>query len=385
MRLNGTLTPCSALLEAENSIDWHSIWSWCPTYNRLNDRYWYAAGMVRHAITSYDLAGHIHSFHHGVFAALWGFVFGIIGSPFQLFFVSDKWARKAGSFGCLFGLVLSLLYFVKDILVAVLVFLDRVIIGITNGCFGKDFDYVLDPSWKASVHQTPLIASEMEAFLTQGIPKARRAELLMALDMVVGARKVFENAGPVLPKDHRHFVVVKLPDLLNVIGTPDTKTKLRLSDADVEVVKGRLNQIPDVLPDLYHHSSRRLISDKMGASRILQRISEESKSLLSEDGKEGEKSTPEAKTAAVEAMTSYQARLNELVQRLTPAYREGKPEESEVSFSLFIQALQPVCGRKCLQANLPNVQRMSYRNSSLGESIEKANNDAFDDFSEYLT
>jgi hypothetical protein len=365
----------TALLEAENGIDWHSLKNWlCPTFDRLSDKYWYASGMCRHAITSYDLAGHIQTFHHGFFAAFWGLIFGMISAPFQLFFVSDKWARKAGSFGCLFGLLLSALYTVKDILVSVLVFFDRIIIGITNGCFRKDFDYVLDPSWKAQVHQTPLIASELEAFLTQGIPKARKADLVEALDCVVAARKVFENAHPCLPRDHRHFVVVKLPDLIKVIGTDDSKLKLRLNDEDVDLLRDRLLTIPKRSLGIHQESSRRLLADKMGASRILQRIQDESRSLLSE-------TEPEVKKAQAEAFTSYQARLNSIVQKLTPSYHQGGPEETDVSFSLFLQALQPVCGRRILQAvTVPAF----FSPSSVHLSPLNENRDE-DDFSEYLT
>jgi hypothetical protein len=33
----------AALLEAENNIDWYSIWNWFPTWNKMDDRYWYVS------------------------------------------------------------------------------------------------------------------------------------------------------------------------------------------------------------------------------------------------------------------------------------------------------------------------------------------------------
>lgn len=330
--------------------------------------------MSRHAVTTYDLAGHIESFHHGIFAALWGLFAGLISAPFQLFFVSDKWARRAGTFGFLFGTVLAALYVLRDILVAVLVFFDRIIIGVTNGCFRKDLDYVLDPSWKAQVHQTPLLASELEASLTQGIPKARKADLVAALDCVVAARKVFENAHPHLPKDHRHYVVVGLPSLIEVIGTDDSKIKLGLHDHDVDLICDRLKMIPDRSLDEYQQSSRRLVADKMGASRILQRIQDES--LLSE-------AESDVKSAQAEAFKSYQARLTAIVQKLAPSYHlQGSPEEAEVSFSLFLQALQPVCGRRILHS-VPVPAFFSPASSVHLSPLNEMKDEG--DFSEYLT
>jgi hypothetical protein len=293
-----------------------------------------------------------------------------------MFFVSDKWARKAGSFGFLFGLVLGALYLVRDILVALLVFFDRIIIGITNGCFRKDFDYVLDPSWKAQVHQTPLLASEMEAFLTQGIPKARKADLKAALDCVVAARKVFESAHPFLPRDHRHYVVVTLPNLINVIGADDTKIKLGINDKDVDDIRERLEMIPDSLSiDVFQQSSRRLVADKIGANRILQRIQDHSRSLLSE-------TESDVKNAQAEAFRSYQARLSAIVQKLMPSYLQGSPEDTEVSFSLFLQALQPVCGRRIVQSICVPAFFSPSSSVHISPSLEKKDED---DFSEYLT
>jgi hypothetical protein len=273
-----------------------------------------------------------------------------------------------------FGIVLAALYVLRDILVAVLVFFDRIIIGVTNGCLRKDLDYVLDPSWKAQVHQTPLLASELEAFLTQGIPKARKADLVATLDCVVAARKVFENAMPYLPRDHRHYVVVKLPSLIDVIGTDDSKIKLGLNDHDVGLIRDRLKMIPDRSLGEYQQSSRRLVADKMGANRILQRIRDAS--LLSE-------TESDAKSTQADAFTSYQARLNAIVQKLTPSYHlQDSPDEAEVSFSLFLQALQPVCGRRIVHS-VPVPAFFSPTSSIHLSPLNEKKDEA--DFSEYLT
>lgn len=404
----------AAVLEGEHQLNWNSLWNWLPAcWNKVEDHQWYAAGIKRHAVTSFSLCGRIKTVQHGIFAGFWALIYGIVSAIFQPYVVSDKYARHSGSFGCLFGLIFSVYFILKELVVAVLVFFDRIIVGITNGIFGMDYDYVLDPSWKAQVHPTPLIEAEMEATLKQGVPKARRRELMLAMDFVVGARVVFHRAKPRFPKDHSHFHVVKLTDLLEAMESLDARMRLRLTDEECKKIEDELRKIADIPPMSYRrkvrnsfmieHLRRRSltriqenknhdsgISDiTMSAMDLRSSLGELESGLVDVDLKEGD-STPVSGSAEKPALASEKStdtifknffgkitgqsqgsdltrsrELNdddsdhtgggetsiykELMKAIRPLSYAGRPEDTEVSFSLFIQALQSVVGQKVLE------------------------------------
>lgn len=269
---------------------------------------------------------------------------------FEFYFVSDRWARKKGAFGCLFGLAFSFFYTLYDFLMGLVVFFDRLFLGCANGWCCLDYDYVLDPSWKTAVYPTTVVASEVEAFLTQGIPKARKAELGQALDFTVRARMVYERAKPSLSDGHRHFVSVGMMEILAVLRQPATKKALGFGDSDVDEVRRRLQEIADAIPAGVQHSLVRQRADSVGAQRLL-----ESAEFAVVDGTEEPSSNSDSQRAA------YRRRLREKVARRVPS--NGKPGKATVSFSSFLQALQPVYRRLCIQEN--SVTRQTYRRSVL--------------------
>ena len=145
--------------------------------------------------------------------AFGGFFRGVFSATLQFFYQSDRFARSGGALGCLFGLVISAFFIIAEAIKAVLVFFDRLAVGVSNGLFGKDYDYLIDPSWKAQVFKHSIIEAEVEQHMRQGIPKARRRELLKAFDFVVNARLLFDSTNPRLPSDHKHFKVAKVTKL----------------------------------------------------------------------------------------------------------------------------------------------------------------------------
>lgn len=151
---------------------------------------------------------------HGVFMAFIGLFWGLVTAPLQVYYLSDQFARSAGAFGCLFGLVLSAFFVAIHAIKAVLVFFDRLAVGIANGIFRKNYDYLIDPSWKAQVFSHGTIEAEVEQYLLQGIPKARRRELTIAFDYVSIAQSIFNSTKPRVPSDHGHFVVAKVSKLI---------------------------------------------------------------------------------------------------------------------------------------------------------------------------
>ena len=387
----------AALLEAENHLDWQSLSArLCPTLNRLSDRYWYAAGMARHAVVTHDLTGHVKSCHHGLFAGIWGLVSGLFSSLFQLYFVSDRFARSAGSFGCVFGLILSLFYMLKEMIVAVLVFFDRILVGITNGWFKRDDDYIINPSWKATVHQTKLIESEVETYLIQGIPKARRKELLRALEMVVDARIVFEMARPQMPAEHRHYVVAKLADILKQLETKEARIKLKLTRFDLEKTVERLQSLCRIPPlDLVvearggygslkipgHDGMSEVSLDDYLENEADNEVAKEEAHLLREDS-----ANPTSLFKSDGESKFIPSKVHEILRHGTHrllASWSRKPEETDVSFSMFLYALQPVLAKRALgetrftRSSVIVSMRHSTRN-------QNDLNRQSDDYSEYL-
>jgi hypothetical protein len=126
-------TEMAALLEMESTFDWTSPCSWFPTMNKLNHRYWYSAGIRRHPVTVFNLSGNIDNIRDGCFAGFWGLIVGILSSVLEFFYTADRFARSAGAFGCLFGLLISIYYVALGVITAVITFFDRIALGISNG------------------------------------------------------------------------------------------------------------------------------------------------------------------------------------------------------------------------------------------------------------
>ena len=348
----------AALLESEKIIkwiDWLHFWEWIPTWNKLNDRYWYTAGMRRHKIVSHNLTGHVKSFHHGLFSAIFGFLYGLISAAWRIHSVPDHWARRAGAFGCLFGIILAGFYLIMDFMLAFLVFFDRLFVGMANGWFGKDYDFIIDVSWKTEVHQTPFIEVEMENFIVQGIPRARRLELLRACHIVKEARIIFEEAKPTFPKEHMHFLVVRLSTLLTSVETTENKSKLGLNRKQMDEVRRNLNQRATFAPASFRRSKR---------EEMIQSLREESKRY-------GENLNAATTTSDHGILNRLQA-MKENMRQMLVSYT-SEPEETMISFSDFVHALQPVCSRQCISGPLRSAR------PAFGRSIAKD-----DVYTEYL-
>lgn len=218
-------------------------------------------------------------------------IYRLFKGLFQVYIQPDRFSRSFGAFGCLFGLLIFLFYTVRDFFLAILVFFDRIFVGIANGCCCRDFDYLLDSSWKTNVHDHNIVKDEVESFIRMGIPKARHHELLNALDMVVSARMIFQAAHPDRrPRKRRHFVVVSLPTLVERFMETKNLKRLNLTQEQAKIVVRRLK-------------------------------------LLATTG------TPPPRTIYDQAILKSQS-LVEVVK-------------AEVSFSLFLRALQGVLAPRC--------------------------------------
>lgn len=380
LRSNGikVSSEAAALLELDNKFDLKSIFRWCPTKKLISARQIWALDMRRHSVTTYRLSGHIDSFFHGLFAAFGGLIFGVFRSALQVYWKADQWARSNGAFGCLFGLFISAFYIVAVALLTILIFFDRLGVGIANGCFGKHFNYLFDPSWKAKVHNTSLIMAEKEKFLTHGIPKARRSELHEAMKMVVKARVLFQECNPYYPGMHQHYVVVKLTVLTKTLRSDESQKKLRLQPEEIDTVIRRLDKnslpTPQSVRRLTFFQCQQASSDAIIECPVPQTIiedEEEAPDVFIESHRTSSFGASLSKRPKTEKAPSS-GFLSDIMNPLNFLKKKGA-EETEISFSQFIQALQAVSKDK--------YQHVSRRRGGFSSNLDS---DRLEDFSEYF-
>ena len=398
----------AAMLENDRKIALKTVWNWIPTKSSFTDRYWYSNEMRRHAWVRHGLTGRIKHFYQGFFAAITGVIVGFFSSLMQIYYVSDQYARLSGAFGCIFGVIMSVFYLLYYLLLAILTFFDRLLVGITNGFFGADYDYLINPTWETKVHQTPFLEAEKESFRVQGIPKARKDELQRALEVVVNARIIFESAKPSYPDEHRHFLVVRLDNLIKKLHTKESKQRMRMSTREVEALVERLEHllhIPTVaerratlfpglkaLQRTFFQLTTSAIKEEVGGE-------EESKDFTASAHSHGEASQSEkrdssgdpelkrpvlSESKSVGSTSSKPSRVTTLVSSAVGS-RRRMSEDVGISFSLFIRCLSMVCAEsvKCQSRRL---RRRSLMRSSLMVSGRKWSEDMsnLEDFSTYL-
>ena len=323
-----------------------------PMRNRQRSSFWYTGRFRRHAVCRHNVAGHIQTLHHGCFAGVLGLILGALDAPQQFFYQPDDFARSYGCFGCVFGMVIAVFVAVLYLLSAALVFLDRLAMGVANGILGRDVGFVLDPRSQAMVYPHPIVDSELEALVKQGIPKARRDELRKALDVVVIARVVFEEADPHF-HEHRHFPVVKLADLKKVINSSQWADRLNFKQHEVTEVARILDEIVGTPPPQARRDSRLIIDKNLSIPESEKEDLTGSQSEIVDDDEE----------------TLPTRKLRVAISKLVKKWEPPDPSAARVSFSIFILALHHVCAQRCLAESRD--LRMSARNvtrASLGVS-----------------
>ena len=341
-----------------------SLSRWIPTRNRERSAFWYTGGFRRHAVCTHNVAGHIETIRHGCLAGFLGLILGALDAPQQFYYQPDEFARSHGAFGCLFGLIIAGFVAIYRLLSAVLVFLDRLLLGITNGVFGKDASFVLDPRSRAKVNRHGIVESETESIMKQGIPEARREELTKALNVVIKARIVFERADPHF-HEHRHFPVVKLADLKNVLQSPQAHVKLQFQQRDADEVCRILDDIVGLPPPQVRRASQF-----------------DPKDLAIPEGDEDISESQGHKEHGVYDKTSMR-KLRAIFAKLLPSWEPPDPLEARVSFSVFILALRQVCAQRCMSES--RMMRNSLRSITIGSTRGRAATaDSFQDLSEYL-
>jgi UDP:flavonoid glycosyltransferase YjiC (YdhE family) len=164
--------------------------------------------MRTHAVMNYAI-GRVETFAQGCLVGWIGLLVNALRSPCQLFSKPDRYARSHGAFGCLWGLIVAPFFIVMYILFAIVILVDRVVIGTCNGCFHKQYLFFLDSTSYYRVHSKANVLPKVESMAEEGLSRSRKNELFHGLDMAVAARNLFDKAGPKFPPEHWHFQVVK--------------------------------------------------------------------------------------------------------------------------------------------------------------------------------
>jgi hypothetical protein len=187
--------------------------------------------------------------------------------------------------------------------------------------------------------------------MTNGIPKARRSELHAAMNTVVKARIVFQKCKPIFPKHHFHFMIVPLPKLVDMLRTDFARQNLRLGERELSLVITQLES--NLLPTL--HSIRRSSALPRAKSFIehFDIIDEDADTLVSETVGHDSNTTSmvgalgRSINATVTGSLSI-GKVKDMVVHPTSIFKRRSADETEISFSMFLQALQMVCRDKLL-------------------------------------
>jgi hypothetical protein len=224
------------------------------------------------------------------------------------------------------------------------------------------------------VHSTPIVEAEKESIRTQGIPKARKEELIRALDTVVRARKVFESAKPRYPVEHRHFVVVALDSLVTQLHTDDGKSKMKMSTAEIDSLVHYLEKLctlPSTIArrtSLFPAFQPTGVMVELNASKKGGLIDEVDETTLAESEErevmamssnhsndEGARKSIESielverprleKTASISSKSNISNHTMRLAALVGVNMRRSS-SETDISFSAFLQCVQMVCREK---------------------------------------
>lgn len=305
--------------------------------------------------------------------------FAGIDALLQIYILSDYHARVNGAFGCLFGLIVSAFAVVLQLLMILPLFLDRLILGITNGCFGKDYDYVLFVGYKVHVYKTAYVEAEKASIATQGFSKARKTELLDALRYVVNARIVFQGASPHRGQRHENYLSVRLDRLLKMLSLPENKRLMKLSQQEVD-------EVADVLASLSRPQAKQQQQQPYFTNLILRFSAHQQQPEKGDDddnrGEEdeasvGSKGSRGSRGSLKRSLSDISTRIKGTIHNMLSGNTD-KYADTEVSFSMFLHCLHLVSKER-----YQHKSRRSFRDSSFftKDKIDVSN---IDGFSEYL-
>jgi len=194
---------------------------------------------VRRGSTTYAL-GRVDSFCQGLLASWGSCLRKLVQAVLQIWIRPDRLARSDGAGGCICGLILFPFYLVGYALKALLIFVDRSIVAVANGCFGKKILYAVDPSVQARVYQSN---SELDDILTFERPSEKRvAEIEEALKIAHAANRMFKECRPEFPEEHWHWQEVQTKILKEAVDQSSSSLRQKLNDEEYLILKRRFGR-----------------------------------------------------------------------------------------------------------------------------------------------
>jgi hypothetical protein len=195
-------------------------------------------GLQTHATATHALRnrGGYDNFFHGLAAVTLEFMEHLWRCFYQFFYIPDKFARKYGLFGCIFGIVASPLYFCHAVWNLMVNHIDRLGVTVANGIFGKQWLYFIDRSAVSQVYRDVSALSE-----TRNLVSERSAQFIRdARQIAIDARTMFDASKPLFIKGCLHYREVQIKDLASRLADSHG-SNLRLSEEEFKTLVKRLN------------------------------------------------------------------------------------------------------------------------------------------------
>ena len=126
--------------------------------------------MKTHAVTTYGI-GRIEALGWGCWAGIAGLFHSLLRAPIQLYAKPDKFARSHGCFGCLWGLLVSPFFILKYLIYGVIILIDRLVVGVANGCFGQNWLFAIDRASYYRVNSVANVDAELHQLASKGISR----------------------------------------------------------------------------------------------------------------------------------------------------------------------------------------------------------------------
>mmetsp|Transcript_15225 Transcript_15225/g.33052 ORF Transcript_15225/g.33052 Transcript_15225/m.33052 type:complete len:873 (+) Transcript_15225:27-2645(+) len=194
--------------------------------------------LIPYGTTTYALRhrGCYDSVCRGLVSSILEFFEWLLRSIFQFYTVPDKFARKYGLLGCLFGIVVSPLYTLYNLYRMMFNLIDRLGVTVANNIFHEQWLYFIDEGATAKVYRDVSSLSVTEEHVSNESVRYIRAARQIALD----ARNMFDDCKPHFHADHYHWREVRIELLASKVSDMGN-SKFGLSDEEFQTLAERLN------------------------------------------------------------------------------------------------------------------------------------------------
>lgn len=190
------------------------------------------------AVFDYDVAGLITSLPHGCVHGCMGVFTNLLRALTSIFRSPDKWSRRQGCCGCIFGTLSVPFLVIYYILYSCLYLLDAILVGAYNQCSKYPREYLINPmaAKKSYVHTTSHLEKLLEKTKNDGLSVERFSILLTSYEATKTARDVFNKSkpeySPILRCDE-----VLVSNLLLQFDEMTTKSHLFMNNDEKDLAK----------------------------------------------------------------------------------------------------------------------------------------------------